>query len=140
MTGAKEKRFVLAPYIQSKHWMLLMFCVDESAVYVFDPLKQKRHIHVNDPFETAYKVYTKYGGKKNNQNNLLWFHEAVQCPQQKGVDRGSWKKIRKPTNWRSSRYLGKFFYSRIHVISSAGDEYGLILAERLQQGYDLMRY
>ncbi|KAK1355869.1 hypothetical protein POM88_049125 [Heracleum sosnowskyi] len=140
MTGAKEKRFVLAPYIQSKHWMLLMFCVDESAVYVFDPLKQKRHIHVKDPFETAYKVYTKYGGKKNNQNNLLWFHEAVQCPQQKGVDRGSWKKIRKPTNWRSSRYLGKFFYSRIHVISSAGDEYGLILAERLQQGSDLMRY
>ncbi|KAK1368073.1 hypothetical protein POM88_034165 [Heracleum sosnowskyi] len=85
MTGAKEKRFVLAPYIQSKHWMLLMFCVDE-------------------------------------------------------MDRGSWKKIRKPTNWRSSRYLGKFFYSRIHVISSAGDEYGLILAERLQQGHDLMRY
>ncbi|KAK1361447.1 hypothetical protein POM88_045921 [Heracleum sosnowskyi] len=75
MTGAKEKRFVLAPYIQSKHWMLLMFCVDESAVYVFDPLKQKRHIHVKDPFET-----------------------------------------------------------------SAGDEYGLILAERLQQGHDLMRY
>ncbi|KAK1364401.1 hypothetical protein POM88_039962 [Heracleum sosnowskyi] len=84
MTGAKEKRFVLAPYIQSKHWMLLMFCVDESDVYVFDPLKQKRHIHLKDPFETAYKVYTKYGGKKNNQNNLLWFHEAVQCPQQKG--------------------------------------------------------
>ncbi|KAK1383199.1 hypothetical protein POM88_020934 [Heracleum sosnowskyi] len=84
MFDAMEKRFILAPYIQSKHWMLFMYCVEESDVYMFDPLKQKRDLDVKLPWETAYKVYTKYGGWKNNKNNLLWYHEAVECPQQKG--------------------------------------------------------
>lgn len=84
MRDAKQKRFILAPYIQSEHWILLMFCVHESAVYVFDPLNQKRDLYVKALWDTTYKVYTRYGGRKNNQNNLLWYHEAVQCPQQKG--------------------------------------------------------
>ncbi|KAF3324451.1 hypothetical protein FCM35_KLT10608 [Carex littledalei] len=35
------KKFVLAPYIQDAHWMLLIFVLRDNMVYVIDSLEPK---------------------------------------------------------------------------------------------------
>ncbi|XP_063941001.1 uncharacterized protein LOC135149353 isoform X2 [Daucus carota subsp. sativus] len=80
----KDKRFIFTPYIQDDHWMLLLFCLDESVIYVFDSLRRERDIRLTTPARTAYKLYVAQGGRKNNRKEFLWCHADVQCPQQQG--------------------------------------------------------
>nr|XP_017221549.1 PREDICTED: probable sentrin-specific protease 8 [Daucus carota subsp. sativus] len=80
----KDKRFIFAPYIQDDHWILLLFCLDESVIYVFDSLRRERDIRLTTPTRTAYKLYVAQGGRKNNRKEFLWCHADVQCPQQQG--------------------------------------------------------
>ncbi|XP_074332491.1 uncharacterized protein LOC141670505 isoform X1 [Apium graveolens] len=68
----------------NNHWMLLLFCLKESAIYVFDPLKQERKIRLATPSLTAYKLYVREGGLMNNRKEFRWHHSEVQCPQQEG--------------------------------------------------------
>ncbi|KAL8105974.1 hypothetical protein AgCh_029694 [Apium graveolens] len=68
----------------NNHWMLLMFYLKESAIYVFDPLKQEWKIRLTTPARTAYKLYVREGGLMNNRKEFLRHHSEVQCPQQEG--------------------------------------------------------
>ncbi|KAL8101586.1 hypothetical protein AgCh_033474 [Apium graveolens] len=84
LVANKDKRYILAPYIQEDHWMLLIFCLNESAIYVFDSLKKERKIRLTTPVRMAFKLYVPQGGLKNNRKEFIWHHTEVQCPQQKG--------------------------------------------------------
>ncbi|WOH15073.1 hypothetical protein DCAR_0934608 [Daucus carota subsp. sativus] len=84
LVANKDKRFIIAPYIQDDHWMLLLFCLDESVIYVFDSLRRERDIRLTTPARTAFKLYVPQGGKRNNRKEFLWSHTDVQCPQQEG--------------------------------------------------------
>ncbi|XP_017228676.2 ubiquitin-like-specific protease 1 [Daucus carota subsp. sativus] len=84
LVANKDKRFIIAPYIQDDHWMLLLFCLDESVIYVFDSLRRERDIRLTTPARTAFKLYVPQGGKRNNTKEFLWSHTDVQCPQQEG--------------------------------------------------------
>ncbi|KAL8122564.1 hypothetical protein AgCh_019051 [Apium graveolens] len=66
------------------HWMLLLFCLHESVIYVFDSLKKERKIRLTTPARTAFKLYVPGGGKRNNKKEFLWIHTEVECPQQEG--------------------------------------------------------
>ncbi|KAL1805064.1 hypothetical protein ACET3Z_028132 [Daucus carota] len=83
-----NKRYILAPYIQDDHWMLLLFCLHESAIYVFDPLKKDRTIRLKTPARMAFKLYVSQGGQRNNRKEFLWHHTEVKCPQQGDMDSG----------------------------------------------------
>ncbi|KAK1382973.1 hypothetical protein POM88_020708 [Heracleum sosnowskyi] len=84
LVANKSKRFILAPYIQDDHWMLLLFCLYESVIYVFDSLRKERKIRLTTPARTAFKLYVPEGGLRNNRKEFLWHHTEVQCPQQEG--------------------------------------------------------
>ncbi|KAL1817288.1 hypothetical protein ACET3Z_019862 [Daucus carota] len=84
LVANKDKRFIFAPYIQDDHWMLLMFSLEESVIYVFDSLRRERDIRLTTPARTAFKLYVPQGGRKNNRKEFLWYHTEVQCPQQLG--------------------------------------------------------
>ncbi|XP_074371518.1 uncharacterized protein LOC141712461 [Apium graveolens] len=84
LVANKEKQFILAPYIQDDHWMLLLFCLHESVIYVFDSLKKERKIRLTTPARTAFKLYVPGGVKRNNRKEFLWIHTEVECPQQEG--------------------------------------------------------
>ncbi|KAL1809618.1 hypothetical protein ACET3Z_026608 [Daucus carota] len=84
LVANKDKRFIFAPYIQDDHWMLLMFSLEESVIYVFDSLRRERDIRLTTPTRTAFKLYVPQGGRKNNRKEFLWYHTDVQCPQQLG--------------------------------------------------------
>ncbi|XP_074348081.1 uncharacterized protein LOC141686887 [Apium graveolens] len=64
------------------HWILLLFCLKESAIYVFDPSKQERKIRLAKPALTAYKLYVREGGLMNNRKEFLWHHSEY--PRQEG--------------------------------------------------------
>ncbi|XP_063948209.1 uncharacterized protein LOC108217919 [Daucus carota subsp. sativus] len=70
------------------HWMLLLFCLHESAIYVFDPLKKDRTIRLKTPARMAFKLYVSQGGQRNNKKEFLWHHTEVKCPQQGDMDSG----------------------------------------------------
>ncbi|KAL8118860.1 hypothetical protein AgCh_016375 [Apium graveolens] len=84
LVANKDKRYIPAPYIQEDHWMLLLFCLNESAIYVFDSLKKERKIRLTTPARMAFKLYVPQGRLKNNRKEFIWHHTEVQCPQQKG--------------------------------------------------------
>ncbi|KAK1372915.1 hypothetical protein POM88_029108 [Heracleum sosnowskyi] len=84
LTANKEMHFILALYVQDNHWMLLLFSLKETVIYVFDSLKQARDIRLRTPVQTAFKLYTPQGGLKNNRKEFLIIHTEAQCPQQKG--------------------------------------------------------
>ncbi|XP_074326989.1 uncharacterized protein LOC141664932 [Apium graveolens] len=83
LVANKKKRYILTPYIQEDHWILLLFCLNESAIYVFDSLKKERKIRLTTPARMAFKLYVPQGGMKNNRKEFIWHHTEVQCPQQK---------------------------------------------------------
>ncbi|KAL8099663.1 hypothetical protein AgCh_032066 [Apium graveolens] len=78
LVANKDKRYILAPYIQEDHWMLLLFCLNESAIYVFDSLKKERKIRLTTPARMAFKLYVPQGGLKNNRKEFIWHHTEVQ--------------------------------------------------------------
>lgn len=82
LVANKDKRFILSPYHQDNHWVLLLFCLCETTIYVFDPLKTERKIRLITPARTAFKLYASQGGARNNKKEFLWHH--VECPQQEG--------------------------------------------------------
>ncbi|KAL8156662.1 hypothetical protein AgCh_001668 [Apium graveolens] len=84
LVANKDKHYILAPYIHQDHWMLLLFCLNESVIYVFDSLKKERKIRLTTPARMAFKLYVPQGGLKNNRKEFIWHHTEVQCPQQKG--------------------------------------------------------
>ncbi|XP_017218614.1 uncharacterized protein LOC108196049 isoform X3 [Daucus carota subsp. sativus] len=53
LVANKDKRFIFAPYIQDDHWMLLMFSLEESVIYVFDSLRRERDIRLTTPARTV---------------------------------------------------------------------------------------
>ncbi|KAL8148879.1 hypothetical protein AgCh_006037 [Apium graveolens] len=71
-------------FFLNDHWMLLLFCLHESVIYVFDSLKKERKIRLTTPARTAFKLYVPEGGKRNNRKEFLWIHTEVECPQQEG--------------------------------------------------------
>ncbi|XP_063942460.1 uncharacterized protein LOC108192509 isoform X2 [Daucus carota subsp. sativus] len=64
--------------------MLLLFCLNESAIYVFDSLKKERKIRLTIPARMAFKLYVSQSGLRNNRKEFIWHHTEVQCPQQVG--------------------------------------------------------
>lgn len=88
--------------------MLLLFCLNESAIYVFDSLKKERKIRLTTParmyvkisnfmlynyyiepspisdvmkvyvFYRAFKLYVPQGGLKNNRKEFIWHPTEVQ--------------------------------------------------------------
>ncbi|KAL1810768.1 hypothetical protein ACET3Z_020833 [Daucus carota] len=73
--------FILAPYIQNGHWMLILICLRDNIVYVFDSLNDTRNLDLQLVLSIAYRAYivqrVRTGG---NKSKLHWCD--VECPQQ----------------------------------------------------------
>ncbi|XP_031122501.1 uncharacterized protein LOC116025419 [Ipomoea triloba] len=54
MEHHKNKQFILAPYNQKFHWLLLVICIPSRSLYVLDPLPCDRIIEIKEILNTAF--------------------------------------------------------------------------------------
>ncbi|XP_019156961.1 PREDICTED: uncharacterized protein LOC109153561 [Ipomoea nil] len=79
MDQHKNKQFILAPYHQEHHWLLLVICVCSRNVYVFDPKACNRTIEVKPCVNIAFRSLRTNGRGPRTGN---W--KQCKCPQQPG--------------------------------------------------------
>ncbi|XP_019157803.1 PREDICTED: uncharacterized protein LOC109154502 [Ipomoea nil] len=77
MTRHKDKQFILAPYHQEYHWLLLVICIRSKTVYVLDPLPCNRTIKIKVNLNMAFRL------AYSHVRNINWKH--CKCPEQPGV-------------------------------------------------------
>ncbi|XP_019184294.1 PREDICTED: uncharacterized protein LOC109179189 [Ipomoea nil] len=83
MVTLKDKTFILAPYHQTNHWLLLVLHASSRIVYVLDPLNRMRKIEVKQAVNMAFRTSAIQRGQRI-MGNANW--KYVKCPQQPGSD------------------------------------------------------
>ncbi|XP_031109558.1 uncharacterized protein LOC116013770 [Ipomoea triloba] len=82
MDEHKDQQFILAPYHQDNHWVLIVICTPSKKVYVFDPMKTQRTLEVKTFVNMAFRSIP---GRATR--NVNWVE--CKCPQQpRGVECG----------------------------------------------------
>ncbi|KAK9725436.1 hypothetical protein RND81_05G143100 [Saponaria officinalis] len=88
LVSLQGKKFILGPYFESEHWMLIVICPERNEVYFMDPKKrcQTRSIKLKMPLNVAFRCYCQKGGKHDFKkgSSLTW--PKTLCPQQPGGD------------------------------------------------------
>ncbi|XP_019159733.1 PREDICTED: uncharacterized protein LOC109156354 [Ipomoea nil] len=83
MVTMKDKTFILAPYHQANHWLLLVLHASSRIVYVLDPLNCRRKIEVKQAVNMAFRTSAIQRGQRI-MGNANW--KYVKCPQQPDSD------------------------------------------------------
>ncbi|KAK9681931.1 hypothetical protein RND81_10G037700 [Saponaria officinalis] len=84
-SDCNNDEFILAPIIDSKHWLLLAICPQTYYVYEFDSitLKDGRKLYMKMVVLSALRRYKMRGGQmKIKRKEPLW--KSMKCPQQNG--------------------------------------------------------
>ncbi|XP_031106338.1 uncharacterized protein LOC116010989 [Ipomoea triloba] len=79
MDTHKDQQFILAPYHQENHWLLIVICINLKTVYVFDPLKCGRTLEVKPSMNMAFRSVPTNG---RGVRSMTW--KECKCPQQPG--------------------------------------------------------
>ncbi|XP_019150564.1 PREDICTED: uncharacterized protein LOC109147359 [Ipomoea nil] len=79
MEEHNDQHFILAPYHENNHWILLVICASSKTVYVFDPLKNARHFEVKIYLNMEFRSLSTIGGRTKA---IDW--KQCKCPQQPG--------------------------------------------------------
>ncbi|XP_021713692.1 uncharacterized protein LOC110681857 isoform X2 [Chenopodium quinoa] len=81
MEKQKSKQFILCPYHEKNHWVLLVLCMAKREVIIFDSLRQKRNLAIKFAMTNAFRSFKALSGKSRG-SKLTW--HLGQCPQQLG--------------------------------------------------------
>ncbi|XP_031099413.1 uncharacterized protein LOC116003652 [Ipomoea triloba] len=81
MVTLQDKTFILAPYHQTNHWLLLVLHASSKTVYVLDPMNCSRKIEVKQAVNMAFRTSSNQRGLRT-MGNANW--KYVKCPQQPG--------------------------------------------------------
>ncbi|XP_019187832.1 PREDICTED: uncharacterized protein LOC109182188 isoform X2 [Ipomoea nil] len=81
MLQLKSHKFILAPYHQEHHWLLLVISVNPKMVYVLDPIECDRTLEIKPALNMAFRSFTSQRGQRA-RNMVDW--KKVRCPQQSG--------------------------------------------------------
>ncbi|XP_057246746.1 uncharacterized protein LOC130589492 [Beta vulgaris subsp. vulgaris] len=80
----RNMKFIMLPYIESQHWILLVLSLHKKTVYVFDSLRRSdRSLAIKEPLHTAYTSFLLLEGMKK-ATKLSWI--SMKCAQQTGGD------------------------------------------------------
>ncbi|XP_019156999.1 PREDICTED: uncharacterized protein LOC109153604 [Ipomoea nil] len=79
MDQHKNEQFILAPYHQEHHWLLLVICIRSRSVYVFDPKACNRTIEVKPCVNMAFRHIP-----TNGRGTRMVNWKQCKCPQQSG--------------------------------------------------------
>ncbi|XP_021753748.1 uncharacterized protein LOC110719152 [Chenopodium quinoa] len=71
MEKQKNKHFILCPYYEKNHWVLLVLCMTKREVYIFDSMRQKRNLAIKFPMTNAFRNYKTLGGQSKG-SKLTW--------------------------------------------------------------------
>ncbi|XP_010669947.2 uncharacterized protein LOC104887063 [Beta vulgaris subsp. vulgaris] len=76
----REMTYIMLPYIEKQHWILLVLSLSKKTVYVFDSLKRSdRSLAIKEPMHTAYTSFMRLEGIKK-ATKLSWI--SMKCAQQ----------------------------------------------------------
>ncbi|XP_021747893.1 uncharacterized protein LOC110713755 [Chenopodium quinoa] len=81
MEKQKSKQFILCPYHEKNHWVLLVLCMAKREVIIFDSLRQKRNLVIKFAMTNAFRSFKALSGQSRG-SKLTW--HLGQCPQQLG--------------------------------------------------------
>ncbi|KAF3340224.1 mediator of RNA polymerase II transcription subunit 26b [Carex littledalei] len=76
-----DRKFILAPYYQNKHWVLLVIQPRDCMVYVLDtkiPEEGTKYV-ITRPFQTAIQSYVKLGGEHNGRKGEKVAWKFAKC-------------------------------------------------------------
>ncbi|XP_019168681.1 PREDICTED: uncharacterized protein LOC109164617 [Ipomoea nil] len=78
MDKHKDQQFILAPYHQNNHWILIVISTPSKTVYVFDPIKSIKSVRSLD-----VKIYVNIAFRSaRGTRTVNW--KKCRCPQQSG--------------------------------------------------------
>ncbi|XP_031122745.1 uncharacterized protein LOC116025601 isoform X10 [Ipomoea triloba] len=77
MSKLQDKTFILAPYHQVNHWLLLVICTSARMVYVLDPMQCDRDLEIKPVLNMAFRTFTNQQGQRARWKN-------IKCPRQPG--------------------------------------------------------
>ncbi|XP_057247063.1 uncharacterized protein LOC130589646 [Beta vulgaris subsp. vulgaris] len=79
----RNMKYIMLPYIENQHWILLVLSLYKRTVYVFDSLRRSdRSLAIKEPLHTAYTSFLLLEGIKATK--LSWV--SMKCAQQTGGD------------------------------------------------------
>ncbi|XP_031122760.1 uncharacterized protein LOC116025605 [Ipomoea triloba] len=77
----QDKTFILAPYHQVNHWLLLVICTSSRMVYVLDPMQCDRDLEIKSVLNMVFRTFTNQRGARA-RCRVDW--KNIKCPCQPG--------------------------------------------------------